>query len=1014
MYRSSGILFGESANDKENKKKIQSRADILALVKEKYSKLPLLMIHKSVISLFSQEDMLKLAGPIKITNSDLSGIGSVNDPRMGGESCRIPMPCSYCAQIDCTGHYGLIEFDEPIYNPAFIRQIISVLTCVCNDCGGLLITENIIIEKGWINLPFEKRLSEIENYCKGLKKCLRHKPQIGNGLIIPCDKNPIFMLSDVKDKGEITHKNREEGGKTVPMSISTVITIFNRISPKDSKLMGFNLGNHPINLIMYGCLVPPTTVRPPLMEGTTKREDKLTHMYVGIKKKVDSIRNGKSDSKELYSLIKQLIFKSETNKLGIKDFKSIIERIQGKEELIRGLSMGKRGDYCGRTVAGPDPSLEFGQIRLPQVWARLLTKRNTVTKFNIKYLQNLFDIGQIVCKISSKTGLRKGILGRKSYKLKIGNVVERWLQNGDRVITNRQPTLHRQSKMAYEVVLGKELTIGLHLSYTTPMNCDFDGDENNAWLPRDFEVEAEAEILLNVKNNIMSSEHNRPIMGLVMNSVTSAYLLTARKNKLPPGLRDELFKLIGGNDRMLNFENRLIKFGVDGNSGASVFSYILPPDFYYNQKGILIINGILLSGQLKKSSVGSSHRSIIQDIHKKYGPTLTAKFFTDSARILNKWIMENGFSVGLLDMINNYLDEEVGGEVDLNLKVLNTQLSDIYNKLETLATKLDDPIEENFRQKQITNLSNVTTGIGIKLADDALTPNNSIAVMTEKGAGTKGAVANIGQMMGAVGQQFVYSERIQTTITNKTRTLPTFQINDNNPEAHGFIPTSFFTGLSPEALFFLQTGGRPPLLDTSLKTQETGSLQHKMVKAFENVLVAYDGSVRNALGTLFSPIYNSGYDVAAMMMVDNNLTSFIDIKSLAQELNISNGWIPKDIDDLITENREFLYPNCSIEDNDVEDNQDISYNNIKSDNISQHIHLITKFEKSRLIGTRAKQLSNGAIPIIKLTPEVVNGVDVDPINIALKEYETGNLNLYIIRQFSDGTLLKIYPTLENQ
>jgi DNA-directed RNA polymerase II subunit RPB1 len=1041
----------ERAKEEENKMSKKARLDAIAAVLEKREQLPLVLVTKSNISILSWEEMQKMAGPIKITNTDYSGIGSVNDPRMGGCTGRLHVECSHCREIDCTGHYGLIEFGAPIYNPLFIRDVVAVLTCVCNDCGGLLITEDIIKQNGWHLLPPDKRLSQIEDYCKSVNKCLKRNPQIGNGLILPCGSNPTFITTELKDKGEISFKTAEIGSKKAnkdspiqPMSISTVINIFNRISNHDAKLLGFDLGSHPKNMIIHGILVIPTVARQPLYDGGIRREDKLTIMYVGIKKRADAVKLGKESAiKDLYDLVKQLIFKSqENNKLGLKDFQSIIERLQGKEALLRGLSMGKRGNYCARTVAGPDSSLEFGQIRLPELWAHILTKRCAVTKFNIKYLQTLFDKGQIEYSISPKTGARKFVGSRAFYKLKIGNVVERWLQNGDRVIINRQPTLHRQSKMAYEVVLGKELTIGLHLSYTTPMNCDFDGDENNAWLPRNFEVEAEAEILLNVVNNIMSSEHNRPIMGLVMNSITSAYLMTKKDTVLPQKLFNELLKLIKGVNYMDDLTKRLTKWAIPKYSGAAVFSSILPPNFYYNQKGILIINGILVSGRLKKSSVGASHRSIIQDLYKKYGSVCTSKFFTNASWIFNKWIMERGFSVGLLDMINLYLDKDEKKEVDINLKVLKKELAEIYNKFETLSVKLNDPLEESFRQKQITNLSNVTSGIGLKLANDVLTPDNSIAVMTEKGAGTKGAVANIAQMMGAVGQQFVYSERIQPSLSNRTRTLPTFDSNDTNPEAYGFISTSFLQGLDPAALFHLQAGGRPALLDTSLKTQETGSMQHKMVKAFENVIVSYDGSVRNAIGTLFSPIYNSGYDVAEMMMIDTlgkpEFSSFVDIKSLADELNIEAGWIPKHVKDKIYSNRKVYYPD-NIDDVDFIDdhpyeefdpcyNENYNENYLNNENFDVldtsetsklsevsgtfdkeiYVHPITKFEKSRILGSRAIQLSNGSTPIIKVESEI------DPIKIALKEYETGNLKLYIIRKFTDGTFHKIYPTKENQ
>jgi len=303
----------------------KDRIALLTSTLDKQSMLPLLMIIKSNISIFSWEEMQKLAGPIKITNSDLSGIGSVNDPRMGGVSSRLPVKCSHCKQIDCTGHYGLIEFGRPIYNPMFIRDIVAFLTCVCNDCGGLLITEDVIKQKGWHLLAPDKRLTEIEEYCKGVKKCLKHNPQIGNGLILPCDSNPVFVTEGLKDKGEITFRRPKNGSKKVckddeihPMTISSAINILNRITDADAKLLAFSLGSHPRNLIMYGCLVIPTTARPPLYDGNTRREDKLTRMYVGIAKKAEAIKSGKNPLgknlvNELYTIMKELIYKNENN-----------------------------------------------------------------------------------------------------------------------------------------------------------------------------------------------------------------------------------------------------------------------------------------------------------------------------------------------------------------------------------------------------------------------------------------------------------------------------------------------------------------------------------------------------------------------------------------------------------------------------------------------------------------------------------------------------------------------------
>lgn len=1002
----------------------KQRDEILAETARKESALPLLTITKSVISLYSWEDMQRIAGGIRVSNLALSGNGSVNDPRMGVVSMN--MSCSYCSQIDCPGHYGLIPFEIPIYNPAYIRPIVSILTIVCNDCGGLLITEDLMYQQGFTRMAYDKRLSKLEKYCKD-QECLRQKPQIGMNNIIPCAKNPTFVTTDLKEKGEITFKVPEKGNKkvtkddpTYPMPIGKVYDILDRISEHDARLLGFPVGSHPRNMIMKGILVPPVIARPPIYEGGSIHHDQLTHMYITIMRKVMA-SNRPGAALELYTAVKQLIFKTEGKKMGMREFLSIIERIQGKTALLRGLLMGKRVNYCGRTVAGPDSSLKYGQVRLPEAWAPVLTKKITVTNFNINYLTQLLEAGKITHITLIRTGLRKYYDKRFKYELRIGDKVERWMENGDRVVINRQPTLHRQSMMAYEVVLGYQSTIGLHLSYTSPMNCDFDGDENNAWNPQDFEVEAEADILLNVKNNIMSSEQNRPIMGLVMNSITASYLLTDPNTRIDDDLFAELISLITNQGVLRTLYSRLIKYGVHPRSGQAMFSAMLPEDFYYNQKGVLIMEGILISGRLKKSHVGTSHRSIIQELYKKYGSERTSDFFTDAPWILNKWLIERGFSVGILDMINLAKDEN-GKEYDKNKRILNQELAKIYVQLEALGGKLDDPAEETFRQRQINNLVNVAQGIGLRLAKEVLKDNNSVGIMTDQGAGAKGELANIGQLFGAVGQQFYHGERLKPTLTGGRRLLPTYDIDDNNPEAHAFIPVSFFTGLSPEALFFLQAGGREGLLDTALKTSETGAMQHRMIKAFENIVINSDGSIRNTIGTLFSPMYNSGYDIGEMMIVQSagkiDFSSFMDLESVVSELNIKRGWVPKTFNDDIKAKRddiivklknikENILPSTLVDKGPAIKNTTITYNVNNQVTRPESVIKITKFEKARIIGTRATQLSNNAPPIIDI------GTEVDPVKIALMEYDTGLLNLYIVRKYADETFQKVYPTLNN-
>lgn len=1194
VFDRADILRGEQSGEILSK---AERDKVATNDMNKKLSLPEVLINQSFISLYSWADMQNIT-VVNVDKLTLEGSGSVWDPRMGPSS---PYEvCSYCGEYDCPGHYGLIRLRRYVYNPAFIRTVISVLRCVCNNCGKILMEESIMKEQGILQHKHDKRLTLLEKECKKIK-CTRGTD---------CPPNPTYLTEGVEKEGLIKRatkdkKKNEEGKKEkdpgIEIPIDDVFRILNRISTSDTNLLGFTESNsdiiirvindilfvsismlelfnrdttkmiiqsitetipelidlktfrneikrvldvnlmnifintanniedliikevddfakviskqtvsleqvpkiikteinrimrlikplienmnlfvpeknindnvsklidrdhrievkniilvvllqnidnlyndilakvkleyriktkkvdsllrvsHPRDLLISGVIVTSRISRPRMYRNGQYYHDSLTQLYVNILRRLERLTNLEKPpitfnrleeirkaKLGLYTSIKELIYerKRETVKKSDKvDPLSVFQRIQGKNALIRHAMMGKIVEYCGRTVAGPDPSLKFGQIRIPELWRSILTKKITVTSFNIDHLKGLYEAGRITHIIPLRTGILTKVLDQKDianskYTLNIGDKVHRWLENGDRVVVNRQPTLHRQSMMKYEVVLGKQLTIGLHLSYTTPMNADFDGDEINTWNPQDFEVEAETEIIMDVKKNIMSSEQNRPMMGLVMNSISGAYLSTVTDVTINKDLFAELLTFVTDQENIRTLHARLIKYGVNPYSGKAIFSAMLPKDFYYNQKGVVILEGILVSGKLKKSTVGASHRSIIQDLYKKYGPEVTSNFFTDAPWILNKWIMERGFSVGLLDMVNLIVDEKKGIELDRNVVVLKEELANIYNQLQTLAGKYEDPIEERFRQQQIINISNVANGIGIRLADNVLSKDNSIGVMTEKGAGTKGAVANIAQMMGAVGQQFLYGQRLPQTITKGRRALPVYDEDDQNPEAYGFIPQSFFQGLTPSGLFFLMAGGRQSLLETALSTAQSGNLQHLMLKAFENVVISYDGSIRNTVGYMFAPMYNSGYDIGEMMMVDNpgktDFTSFVDIKNLVNELNVKRGWVPKEVNYAVSQNR---VKNNNIKNDDLPQNK-LDKRIIVEDYEPVKVNKLNKFELSRTIGSRAKEISNGSLPLVNI------GNELDVVKIAMMEYDNGILpNMKIVRKYDKG------------
>ena len=1001
--------------------------------------LPELVVTAATLSTFSYADMQKIA-VAKVTHADMEGHGSINDPRMG--SIVPTSPCDYCSLYDCPGHYGIIEFGNAgrIYNPAFIREIVAVLTCVCNSCGKLLISQNIYMEKGFNKMRFGKRLAALEDYCKTLTACTNNNKNefLPGGPIAPCSRNPLYETKDLKENGKIMYRSYDvysdkksaKASPIEPMGLDDVAKILDKISVEDAKKLGYTPPSHPRNLIMQAILVPPINARVPTPDNGMMVYDQITKEYSTIIKKVLAINAVKDQTgresavHSLYTEVKELIFRTEGKKLGPMEFESIIQRIQGKSAILRKCIMGKRNDFCGRTVAGPDPTLKFGEIRLPAAWRDQLFAKERVTDFNRAYIIELMKQGEVKRVVSARTNMTSAYQESDQEKIRVGDWVYRRMRAGDRTACNRQPTLHRQSMMAYKIVLGEQLSIGFHMSYTSPLNLDFDGDETNIWFPQDFEVIAEAEYIMNVRQNIMSSEQNRPIMGMVMNSVTGAYLLTDDGVLVDDKLILYLQEMLHNRDSLPTLGERLERYGIHPRSGKAVFSMLLPPDFYYNHSGVLIMEGVLVQSRIRKSHIGASQRSIIQELWKKYGMERTCDFFTDAPWVIGKWLLERGLSVGISSVVNYVVDPTTGQEIDKNKKILDQELSKIYVQIDALGPVPEDPLEKEYHEQRTSNLVDIAEGIGLRLAREALDKNNPIGVQTDQGAGTKGSTANIGKIMGSVGQQHFRGSRLMPNITGNSRRLPNFDPYDTNPIAWGFIPESYYTGMTPVGLWSSHEAGREGILDTALGTADSGTIQHRMIKAFENVIVARDGSTRNIKDTLFSPCYNSGYDIGQMIKLGDGV-HFIDLKREMEALNISRGWIPTEQALEITKRKQELN-NLSANDPlfprgpaptplpPIDTSFLADLNGYLDPSLFPNPKRLNLFEKARLIGTRAMQLSNNAKPLLD---PIATGT-IDPFELAVKEYEQGLLGkevggLYVVRRYPNGPYEKVYPTLEN-
>ena len=465
-------LFGIPVTAKEkdiiSSKSLQSRRQ-----------LPTLEITDIRYTMMTHEELEKMA-VCEVKNKEDSGLFSVNDPRLGIVDSHVTCVTCLKDNLECPGHLGIIRLNEHILHPMTRKEVLYVLSSVCGSCGGLLLPYDTIRDLKILNLTGSARLKELAKASEKVP-CRRNVAEKEVG-VTACIPNPTYKI----DGGKIFY-NRDEKNKASSnvLSVKEIEMILDSITPEDAKIMGFEGESHPRRFIMKSLAVIPLCARAPVIQDGAVWKDDLTVMYQDIVRINNELaKELKESEREKY--IDNLIFSIEHminnadqkyRQLKRKPYQSLQDRIQGKEALIRDALMGKRVNFSARTVIGPDPTLKFGQIRIPRVMAPYLTQHEIITPENITKMTYLLKTG----KVTYLTPFGGRMAGRrvkvteklqKEHTLVLGDEVDRWLSNGDYVVFNRQPTLHKQGMMGYEVVLGDTLTTGLHLGYTKQHNAD--------------------------------------------------------------------------------------------------------------------------------------------------------------------------------------------------------------------------------------------------------------------------------------------------------------------------------------------------------------------------------------------------------------------------------------------------------------------------------------------------------------------------------------------------------------
>jgi DNA-directed RNA polymerase II subunit RPB1 len=814
-----------------------------------------------------------------ITNG-LLVTGGLLDSRMGvldrGKIC----PTDGLDYMQSPGYNGHIELAKPVFYTQYLPQIIQICKCVCFVCCKLLIDKNKY--SYLLDYSPTERLKIVRDLCKTVQRCgMDADDECGGCGCIQPSKIIKEGLANLTAQFIVGEEKRE-----IQLTPEVLLQKFKRISDDDIVFMGYHpKWARPQDMICEVFLVPPPAVRPSVkMNAQQRSEDDLTHILAQIVRANNALRdkmlNKNADKNRTTTLqtywnnlqhyIHCFVNNNSPNvppmtqRTG-RPLKSIQSRLNGKTGRMRGNLMAKRVDFSARSVITADPNISIRELGIPLKIAKKLTKPVVVNERNLEFMTKLVQNGPnypgaTFLENENGTKIRLHSLSdedRVNLTVRTGDVVHRNMLDGDRILFNRQPSLHKMSMMCHVAkIMYVGETFRMNVADTKPYNADFDGDEMNLHMPQLDDAMVEIQELAAVPYQIISPGSNKPIIGIFQDNMVGASLLTRSGvmfnkqtimnmlmmyNKLDPSVISEHTKpMMTSFDLLsqilppltLKVKNKRFKYNPDSTIGPN------NPDSPEYNNIVEIVDGKYIRGQLDSGIMGTGTKGLIHRICNDFGNANVSDFIDDFQNIVTDYIKLTGFSVGVSDLI---LEPTVKVEIVDKMTEIKIQIKNYIDKVrlglvENLANLSIDEYEAKI-VNQINQINKVCGSIGIK----SLLKKNRFLEMAD--SGSKGSALNIQQMVCFVGAQDINGRRITNGFDG--RTLPHFTKYDDSIEARGFIQSSYIDGLNPQEMFFHAMAGRIGLIDTAVKTSTTGYIQRKIIKGMEDLMVGYDMLVRN-------------------------------------------------------------------------------------------------------------------------------------------------------------------------
>ncbi|KAJ1653024.1 DNA-directed RNA polymerase III subunit C1 (rpo31) [Dispira simplex] len=863
----------------------------------------------------TQCDLYEVPTKKPIKHSVLDRRLGISDKESTCDTCGLPM-------TNCIGHFGHINLCLPIFHIGYFKAIVTILQNICKTCSRVMLEEEV--RRVYLKRIRAPTLDNIQRRAisKGINTLCRkvvHCPYCGcingsvkkvSGLKIIHEK---FSAKKVADEQASFRKTFDDAITSLPelrnhinkaqedLNPLRALQLFEKITAEDCELLLLDpVSGRPETFIWRSIPVPPVCIRPSVAQEGASNEDDLTAKLAEITFYNTLIMDALGRGEPLIALMEQwenmqiataMYINSSTPGIpfsaNVKPIRGLCQRLKGKQGRFRGNLSGKRVDFSGRTVISPDPNLRIDEVGIPELVAKILTFPERVFAHNLERMKRVVRNGPEVHPganfvVKKSNGMKRFLqyVDRDDFaeQLEIGDVVERHLADGDVVLFNRQPSLHRLSIMAHYARIKPWRTFRFNECVCSPYNADFDGDEMNVHVPQTEEARMEAIELMGIKNNLVTPRNGEMLITATQDFITASYLISLKDVFYDRSQFAQICCYFCDADMHIEIPPPAIWRPVQLWTGKQIFSVLLrpnknspvlvnlrtknksfvpkegrAPELCPNDGYVIIQNSEIMCGSMDKAIVGGSKSSsVLFFILKNYGGTAAAEVMNRLAKLCARWLGNRGFSIGINDVqASPELQDIKNHNIDTAYAQCDQLVKD--SELGLIANLPGQDLSETVESNMSGILSKVRETAG-KICQRELSRHNAPVIMAV--CGSKGSTLNVCQMVACVGQQIINSKRVQNGFVD--RTLPHFLKHSVHPSARGFVRNSFYSGLTPTEFLFHAMSGREGLVDTAVKTAETGYMQRRLMKTFEDLTVHYDLSVRSATGQVLQFYY--GWD----------------------------------------------------------------------------------------------------------------------------------------------------------